>query len=353
MNISSLKQLIDYLTSETKKIYIWGIGIYGIPLGRIFNEKSIFWDGYYTNEDPASDDLKTINGKNVIKYNDDSEFETNAIYVLSMRLFEQVRIQLLSIGVPDDNIICINNVDVFSSIGLWGVDIKAISNNIKRFRGIHKGKRCFIIGNGPSLKSEDLEIIKNNQEITFACNGIYRCFDTVNWRPTYYFAIDKYYDYFFNTLNGNLILKKMSNVCDECFLRCGIINTEGGFTNNINIIVPKFSKTQNDFEFSDDLSEGYYMGYTVAYCMMQMAIYMGIDEIYLIGMDNNYIGNGGHSSILKGYSSGNNNYVALWNRAYMAANNYAMKREIKICNATRGGKLEVFPRVDFDSLFKN
>ena len=36
---------------------------------------------------------------------------------------------------------------------------------------------------------------------------------------------------------------------------------------------------------------------------------------------------------------------------YMCAKEYAERHEIKIYNATRGGKLEVFERVDFDSLF--
>ena len=37
--------------------------------------------------------------------------------------------------------------------------------------------------------------------------------------------------------------------------------------------------------------------------------------------------------------------------AYQAAREYADRHGIKIYNATRGGKLEVFERVDFDSLF--
>ena len=37
--------------------------------------------------------------------------------------------------------------------------------------------------------------------------------------------------------------------------------------------------------------------------------------------------------------------------AYQAAEKYAEEHGIKIYNATRGGRLEVFERVDFDSLF--
>ena len=37
--------------------------------------------------------------------------------------------------------------------------------------------------------------------------------------------------------------------------------------------------------------------------------------------------------------------------AYQKAKTYADTHNIKIYNATRGGKLEVFQRVEFDSLF--
>ncbi|HJD45240.1 MAG TPA: hypothetical protein H9909_00215, partial [Candidatus Mediterraneibacter norfolkensis] len=52
----------------------------------------------------------------------------------------------------------------------------------------HKGERCFVIGNGPSLTAEDLELLKG--EITFAANRIYMLFDRTDWRPTYYFCAD-------------------------------------------------------------------------------------------------------------------------------------------------------------------
>jgi hypothetical protein len=38
-------------------------------------------------------------------------------------------------------------------------------------------------------------------------------------------------------------------------------------------------------------------------------------------------------------------------KAYQSAKAYADAHGIKVYNATRGGKLEVFERVDFDSLF--
>src|SRR5699024_7865108 len=59
---------------------------------------------------------------------------------------------------------------------------------IEALRNCHKGERCFIIGNGPSLRAEDLDKLKN--EITFACNRINLIFDQTDWRPTYYCITD-------------------------------------------------------------------------------------------------------------------------------------------------------------------
>ena len=46
---------------------------------------------------------------------------------------------------------------------------------LAELKDIHKGRRAFIIGNGPSLKQTDLSKLKN--EITFGMNRIYLLFD--------------------------------------------------------------------------------------------------------------------------------------------------------------------------------
>ncbi|MCC8085761.1 MAG: hypothetical protein LIP15_16235, partial [Clostridium sp.] len=47
----------------------------------------------------------------------------------------------------------------------------AYGDRIRAFRGRYEGKRCFIIGNGPSLRQEDMDLLK--QEYTFGANRIY------------------------------------------------------------------------------------------------------------------------------------------------------------------------------------
>lgn len=109
-----------------------------------------------------------------------------------------------------------------------------------------------------------------------------------------------------------------------------------------------------------------YWGGTVAYTAMQMAVYMGFKEIYLIGVDHNFRvsqdsnGNIKVDNSVKDYFCDNYNsdkdelYIPNLNnstKAYMAAKKYCDEHDVTIYNATRGGKLEVFERVDFDKLF--
>lgn len=55
----------------------------------------------------------------------------------------------------------------------------------------HKGERCFLIGNGPSLTGEDLHLLKD--EYTFGTNMVYKIFDKTDWRPSFHCVSDTIY----------------------------------------------------------------------------------------------------------------------------------------------------------------
>jgi hypothetical protein len=106
---------------------------------------------------------------------------------------------------------------------------------------------------------------------------------------------------------------------------------------------------------SEDFSVGGYWGRTVVIDIaLQMALYMEPNEIYFLGADTprqgaqiHFYDKGSSSSLPTGISRNYNKII----KAYESARVFAEKRNIKIYNATRGGDLEVFPRVDFDALF--
>ncbi len=231
--------------------------------------------------------------------------------------------------------------------------LKVGAKELIKYKNKHKGQRCFIVGNGPSLTVEDLEKIKG--EVSFAANRIYNIYDKTDWRPTYY------------SIQDYVVICKSFNEIDKLIKTkkfVGIIPTM--YHKKMKNIVfyklidePFYPEPPN---FSEDVSNGIYDGWTITYTNIQMAVYMGFSEIYLMGVDHSY-------SVVKD-SDGNliyNNVKDHFNAddkshdipqtfkttvSYISAKEYAKKNGIKIYNATRGGKLEVFERIDFDSLFR-
>lgn len=238
---------------------------------------------------------------------------------------------------------------------------KSSNEYIKSVKNKYKGQRCFILGNGPSLSTDDLEKLKN--EITFASNRIYKIFDKTGWRPTFFCMNDEAVaemDGVIDGINGIKCEKKFALQegyyifrkfkGDTCFLH-------GWYQR----------KYLDNPGFSEDLVKGIYCIATVTYMMIQIARYMGFTEIYLIGLDNRYA----YSKLRDGTivkNEGAVNYfgeknigvpstitaVSTWELdiAYEYAEEYSKTHGFKIYNATRGGFLEKFERVDLDEVLK-
>lgn len=219
----------------------------------------------------------------------------------------------------------------------------------------HQGERCFIVGNGPSLKTEDLLKIKDIP--SFASNRIYEIYDSTDWRPTFYCIQDyKLIKKHYKTVNQKVDdIKYVGMVKSRPYPK--IENAVF-----LNLIWKEYKP--NPAPFSEDIADCIYGGSTITYMCLQMAIYMGFKEIYLLGIDHNYsimIDENGQmvkQENLQDHFSKNDqieNIPHLDNStlAYKAARQYADSHGIKIYNATRGGKLEVFERIDFDRFIEN
>ena len=233
----------------------------------------------------------------------------------------------------------------------------------------HKGKRCFVIGNGPSLRTEDLERL--NGEITFAANRIFKIFSKTKWRPTYYLCTD-YLMYGLDHKEINEIPSELRFVPFERALAAGEIYDKITYYNRVvNCVDIKDGKVVRgkEFKFSDDVEEVVYGGQTVLYDALQMAVYMGFSEIYLYGVDCDYKlevledGTIIQNDIAKNhfsdeYDEGLDEAIAVVAPLYAAklafetAGLACKSKNIIIKNATRGGKLEIFDRIDFENLMK-
>lgn len=229
------------------------------------------------------------------------------------------------------------------------------------YQGKYAGWRCFLIGNGPSLRADDLARLHAAGEITFAFNRVYNIFDQTPWRPTFYISQDE------KMLGGCV------DAVNAAEMGIKFIPAQLKWWHDLHIrdavhfnMFPQPAEDPAQFRFSDDIAHGIYNSATGMYTAAQMAAYMGFSEIYMIGVDHHFrVSQDAQGQIVvdntvKDYFTDKYNedqdklYIPNTERStltYVAMNDHCSRRGIQVYNATRGGKLEVFPRVDFDSLF--
>lgn len=231
-----------------------------------------------------------------------------------------------------------------------------IEKNIRRFKNIHQGEVCFVVGNGPSLTATDLTKLYQLKIPTFACNRIHLIFPQTEWRPTYYFISDrKIAAQYTDEIEGVPIDHRFFPKRYRGTIKNGLFYNELWFD------------YEKEGKFSKDAGKGIYPAGSVTTEMIQFAYYMGFSEIYLIGVDFSYSVSNAINDKTYSYHGENNYFVKgylkegeIADRPNITANLlgfHAARDAIEsegrvIMNATRGGKLEVFKRIDLDSLLK-
>lgn len=335
---------------KNKKIILYGASGQGEITLRNLRSVNIEPE-YFCDSDPNKWG-KEYNGLKIISINELKEISLksdNDVIVIITSMYIKSIMDVLSLN----EILC--HIQIYNYVDNLCNMYNEQSNKISELRNKYLGKRCFIIGNGPSLNVEDLEKLRN--EITFASNKIFLLFDKTNWRPTYYSLFD------------SKMLKNLYKNLNDLNLQSLFLPIKAKAEYNLNLqnsIYLNFLESSiNPKEpmFSTDISKIVFTGYTVTYISLQIAMYMGFKEIYLIGVDHNYntyIENGKVVTTgVKDYFSEeyintkedrNLPQLSYSTLAYEKAKQFALENGVKIYNATRGGKLEVFPRVEINSL---
>ena len=238
------------------------------------------------------------------------------------------------------------------SAALWTDPRLAESvERLRKYRNRHEGERCFILGNGPSLRKTDLSRLEN--EFTFGLNRVYLLFDQLGFATTYYVSVNK------------LVIEQCAREIVEQVPYPKFISWHArdliDFTADM-----MFLHSRGGPRFYTDISEGIWEGTTVTYVAMQIAYYLGFHKVILIGVDHSFATKGEpHKTVVSTGVDPNHfdpNYfgkgfrwqlpdLATSERAYRLAKNYFAKDGREILDATVGGKLQVFPKVDYHSLF--
>ena len=231
----------------------------------------------------------------------------------------------------------------FVNLAAFYLSGTAVTNKkvLKSLKDKYTGKRCFIVCNGPSLRPEDLTKIHESGDISIAMNMIGRVYKDTPWRATFLSATD---DCAFLKKNKKIVRET------ECDLK---FYDERRYLKSLNAVGKKA-----------------YLAFNESLDLLDHPVFNSdmTKKIPSIGCDMSYKVNLNRDGSVTFNEAGKDHFYKseeeavettgvkpnpTWQMkaAYDAAANAAKVQGFKIYNATRGGMLESFPRVDFDSLF--
>ena len=230
-----------------------------------------------------------------------------------------------------------------------------------KLKNKYKGERIFIIGNGPSLNKMPFFLLEN--EYTFAFNRFNLMFERLNWVPDFYMVTD------------DLVIQDMYEQINNEILPVvpyaffpDIHPSNVDFTKFINPLDNVYWINTDKPEFRDDLPNCG-INKTVVNAAIQISAFLGFTEIYLIGVDMTFADHKVKKVNSRDWEASENDpnhfdpryfgkglkyhnpTVHEMLEKFRLARLFFDARGNKIFNATEGGKLEEFQRVDFNSLF--
>jgi hypothetical protein len=228
--------------------------------------------------------------------------------------------------------------------------------NLKELRGIHKNKRAFLVGNGPSLSKAPFDLLA--EEYTFGMNRIALLFKETDWRPTYFVGVSSLMvDTSLSHYHGDFL--DGIDTTKIAFIWSGLAR-RSIFNRRTNVVFVDCSEFEDieaqdatlDF-WSDDITERVSKFGTSMFSALQIAAWMGFDPLYLVGVDgsyqdyegkddpnhfdNEYRGEHGTTDFKKVNTA--------HRRAFEIAKE-ALKGRVKVYDATQAEGYEIFPKRD-------
>jgi hypothetical protein len=222
---------------------------------------------------------------------------------------------------------------------------------LRQYHNLHRGKRCFIIGNGPSLRSMDLSPLKN--EFTFGMNRLYMAFPEMGFSTTYFVSM--------NDL-----------VAEQCAADFSALQIPKFFSWRARKWINPDSLTQFIYStytgpgFANDITGRVWESATVTYVALQLAYYMGFSTVILIGVDHNFVTQGKPNTTVVSQGDDPNHFNPQYfgkgfrwqlpdletsEMGYRFARKAFEQDGRRVLDATVGGKLTVFTKVDYLDLF--
>ena len=232
--------------------------------------------------------------------------------------------------------------------------------SLKITKNSYAKQRCFIVGTAPSIGALDLSLLKN--DVIFTVNRGYLLLQKGLPHIDFYAVSDMNA---FKSYGDEINFQDFKQI----FLIGPIdnINWERNLHNvstlsHYELIAYSYHMHNRFFQF--DITRPLARGYSVVLYQLQIAVWLGFEKIYFIGVDNdfNYKKNmhfykdtklekenmRNHSDHMKKWDASPEQRIA---EAFVYAREALQKRNISIYNATKGGKLDEIERISYESLF--
>lgn len=227
---------------------------------------------------------------------------------------------------------------------------------ISALKDIHRGQRCFILGNGPSLRQTDLQ--KLRPEFTFGLNRIYLLFPELGFSTTCLVS------------TNDLVIEQ----CRDEILALPVTKYLTWRSRHLfqqeaidPAALPTFLyTTYTGPRFARNAAGRLWEGATVTFIALQLAYHMGFSPVILVGVDHSFVTQGAANTTVTSDGDDPNHFSGNYfgrgfrwqlpdletsERAYrMARDAFEADRRV-VLDATVNGRLTVFPKVDYHSLF--
>lgn len=227
---------------------------------------------------------------------------------------------------------------------------------LRALKNIHAGKRAFIIGNGPSLRQTDLGKLRD--EFTFGLNRIYLMFPELGFSATYLVSI--------NDLVMEQCAHEMAALTMPRFFAWRSRRHFEPLKPTAENLPTFLYTSYTGPRFASDVCGRVWEGATVTNVALQLAFHMGFAQVILIGVDHNFATKGQANQTIVSEGDDPNHFAPnyfgkgfRWQLPDLETSEigYALARQAyehsgrEVLDATIGGKLTIFPKVDYNALF--
>lgn len=218
-------------------------------------------------------------------------------------------------------------------------------------RDSHRGERCVIIGNGPSLNRTDIQRIRN--EYTFGLNRIYLAWEDWGFSTSFFLSVN------------DLVIEQCAQDIMALSMPAFVAWRARKWLepkDNLHFLYTTYTGPK----FAQDASKRLWEGATVTYTALQLAYHMGFSTVVLIGVDHSFKSKGKPNQTVESQGDDPNHFSPEYfgkgfrwqlpdldtsEAAYRMAHQAFLADQRQVLDATIGGQLDVFPKVDYDTYF--